>query len=376
MADNSEQLFDKHLAAGDASFVEEDYQTALQHYHTAQPLTDLQRFRLLHHRSATHYKLQQFQASYTDAQAAHDLQLQDVLSKREVEGVLRTLGLASVELSRYDQAKEALQEAQKLSDGSTFQYNTFLETIDSKLASNLLQPTAAAPVPPPTVSSPASIQNPATTKKKALVAPKYQYYQSDKFMTISILESNVQAENLDVQIEADSIVVQLRKCGEQFTVIAGMLSEPIDVEQSKVAIKDEKVLVKLRKVEAKEWYDLLDPKKKLRVAPTTTANTAAAPRPYASDKDWNQIEQKLKQEEEAEQPKGDEAMNKLFQQIYKDADPDTRRAMIKSYQTSGGTCLSTNWDEVAKKDYEKERTAPDGQEWKTWEGQKLPATDD
>ena len=31
-----------------------------------------------------------------------------------------------------------------------------------------------------------------------------------------------------------------------------------------------------------------------------------------------------------------------------------------SVQTSGGTCLSTNWGEVSEKDYEKERTAPDG----------------
>ena len=33
---------------------------------------------------------------------------------------------------------------------------------------------------------------------------------------------------------------------------------------------------------------------------------------------------------------------------------------------SGGTVLSTNWSEVKEKDYEKERSAPDGQEWKKW----------
>lgn len=38
--------------------------------------------------------------------------------------------------------------------------------------------------------------------------------------------------------------------------------------------------------------------------------------------------------------------------------------MIKSYQTSGGTVLSTNWKEVAERDYEKDLTAPKGQDVK------------
>ena len=39
--------------------------------------------------------------------------------------------------------------------------------------------------------------------------------------------------------------------------------------------------------------------------------------------------------------------------------------MIKSYQTSGGTVLSTNWKDVKEKDYEgRDRPeAPKGQQW-------------
>jgi suppressor of G2 allele of SKP1 len=65
---------------------------------------------------------------------------------------------------------------------------------------------------------------------------------------------------------------------------------------------------------------------------------------------------------------GDPAMH-MFKQIYANASEDTKRAMMRSYITSGGTVLSTNWDEVKDKDYEgKDRpSAPKGQEWKKWE---------
>ncbi|KAL3781290.1 hypothetical protein ACHAW5_003048 [Stephanodiscus triporus] len=60
------------------------------------------------------------------------------------------------------------------------------------------------------------------------------------------------------------------------------------------------------------------------------------------------------------------------------ADKGTRRITRRpwSMQTSGGTCLSTNWGEVEKTDYEKERQAPKGMEWKNYEGKKLPMKED
>ena len=108
-----------------------------------------------------------------------------------------------------------------------------------------------------------------------------------------------------------------------------------------------------------------------------TSSTTIPNRPYASNTDWNEVERTITQQEENESiPPGESGFNKFMQDIYKNADEDTKRAMIKSYQTSGGTHLSCNWNEVAKTDYEKVRTAPKGQEWKNWEGEKLPMKDD
>ena len=70
-----------------------------------------------------------------------------------------------------------------------------------------------------------------------------------------------------------------------------------------------------------------------------------------SAKDWDAIAAELDEDSDEEEnaPKGDDALNKLFREIYAKADEDTRRAMNKSFVESSGTCLSTNWSEIGAK---------------------------
>ena len=51
----------------------------------------------------------------------------------------------------------------------------------------------------------------------------------------------------------------LRKGGVDFTIVRGTLYERVDVDRCKVKLMDEKVLVKLRKVESHEWPELFGP---------------------------------------------------------------------------------------------------------------------
>lgn len=45
---------------------------------------------------------------------------------------------------------------------------------------------------------------------------------------------------------------------------------------------------------------------------------------------------------------GGDAVDSFFKKLYAGSDPDTRRAMMKSFYESQGTALSTNWEEVGK----------------------------
>lgn len=88
-------------------------------------------------------------------------------------------------------------------------------------------------------------------------------------------------------------------------------------------------------------------------------------------KNWDNVTSTILESEKAktsaEDPNvsGDSTLNEFFQNLFSNADEDTKKAMMKSFQESGGTALSTNWDEVKKAPVEIK--PPSGSEARKWE---------
>lgn len=90
------------------------------------------------------------------------------------------------------------------------------------------------------------------------------------------------------------------------------------------------------------------------------AKAPAYPTSYRNGpKNWDMVVGDEKDDDE------DDGPDAFFKKLYKNADPDVKRAMMKSYQESNGTALSTNWADVGKGKVA--TVPPEGVEAKSWE---------
>lgn len=182
-------------------------------------------------------------------------------------------------------------------------------------------------------------------------APRYDYYQTDASVVVSVYVRGQAADAVRVEVRGGAAGAELHIATPAASCVLPLWA---DVDRGPdVRVLPSKIEITLAKAtRGTSWPALV------RDAPARDAPAA----PTRSK--WDTLA--LDDADDAP-PKGsgDAELNAFFQQLYANADDDTRRAMVKSFQESGGTALSTNWAEVSQKKMEVQ--APSGMEARRYE---------
>ncbi|ESZ94119.1 hypothetical protein SBOR_5473 [Sclerotinia borealis F-4128] len=231
------------------------------------------------------------------------------------------------------------------------------------------------------------VSAPVATPKEKI---RQEWFQSSSKVTITIFAKGVAKDTAQIIIEEGQVEVSfpIGQTGTTYDFTASPLFAQIDPTQSKFNITPNKVEIDLHKSkEGLKWSTLegTDPiasksaeeqKSEIPSAILNPKTDTVPSYPTSSrngPKNWDALASSALNSEKKDGDKstngGDDEedgdpMNAFFKKLYKDADPDTKRAMMKSFQESNGTALSTNWSDVSKGPVE--TSPPEGVEAKKW----------
>jgi suppressor of G2 allele of SKP1 len=217
---------------------------------------------------------------------------------------------------------------------------------------------------------------------------KHQYYDTNDTTVVTLLAKGVSKDKVSVDIEKDSLSISFpvvdRPSDFNFTI--DPLYAEVDPSASTYRVTPTKIEVTLKKASPGLRWKALEgsgPASMSSGEQTTIpshvlsskANGDDQPPSYPTSskkgvKNWDKVAKELtspsngEKEDPYEDFEGGDDAGRFFKGLYAGATPEQRRAMMKSYQESGGTVLSTDWSDVGSKTIVPQ--PPDGMEARKW----------
>jgi len=355
------------LKTANSLFVDENYQEALSNYNLSIEL-DNKNVEALLKRAACLQKLGRLTDALNDVKNAIQLKPADsTLSK-----LLLRKGLICFEMEEFETAKISFEKGFQL-DPSNNTFRTWIRKCNAELeveedAMDIVthKPTTQ-PTPtnnttntPTTSTSTTSSTNETKTQPAAAVDQKirHEWYQTSTHVFVTVFVKNIKQNQLNVHIEEKSLSISIKLSTTNEFQLEFELCDKVVKEESTTTLMSTKIEIKMKKATQTRWKTLEDKGEGTGTQQWDNVNTPAK----TQAKNWDKIVNEVTQGEKLD---GEESLNKVFQDIYSNGTDEQKKAMMKSFTESGGTVLSTNWDEVGKKQVK--GTPPDGLVMNRWD---------
>ncbi|OJD19193.1 hypothetical protein AJ78_00806 [Emergomyces pasteurianus Ep9510] len=314
-------------------------------------------------------RLQVTVKEYPDIKVPKEAELKEVFLKQLAENAGMAAGVVQVDKGSADKGKEASGRGD------------------------------AAPSSEPVPQQPYTSHSLSTPQAPAATNVRHEWYQTHDTVVVTLYAKGVPKEKADIDIQEDSLCITFPTAsGSDFSFNLDPLFLPVDSTNSKASVMSTKIEIILHKKQPGQKWGGLEGTSRPTISDSTenapatmlsaqpsiiTPSTDHAPSYPTSSrkgaKDWDKVASSLTKKKKKQESKGKEhdstaadddqkegaedddgvesdnsdygtgdPVDSFFKKLYANADPDTRRAMVKSYYESEGTALSTNWSEVGK----------------------------
>ncbi|KAL5117370.1 Cochaperone protein [Pleosporales sp. CAS-2024a] len=391
-----------HAKKGDAALSASQYAEAAEHY-TAAIGVNPGAVKYYIGRSTAYQRAQKYPDALADAEVAVVLAHKRATRELIKDAQFRR-AIALFFLERYADAEFVLDIVRKLDDKEkmlpiwTMKVAAKLKdlpedderrNVTAQNVPDVKIPNAAAATAKPARSKASEVDKtdaPAAAPQPVVPTPankiKHDWYQSNDSVTVNILAKGAPKDATVVEFDKDTLTVSFPITGSSssdYHFSADPLYASIDPSQSKFRVTPNKVEITLKKAApGAKWHALegLDrqvvdasvgdkkptiPSHVLTSRPMQESAPAYPTSSKTGAKNWDKLAtEDLDDKDDVE---GDETSH-FFKQLYKGASAEQQRAMMKSYQESGGTVLSTDWNDVGSKKVVPQ--PPDGMEAKKY----------
>lgn len=287
-----------------------------------------------------------------------------------------------------EKAMQKLLQKQLNQDG-TFNYNGDSKDVEMEDAE---EPSTTVTTAPKAVTATNSTPLPAPSNAtQPLQKIRHEWYQNNQNVIVTIYAKGVQKDKADIEIKDDSVSVSFPHPADtsaSFDLSFDPLYALIDPGSSKSQIMSTKIELTLAKaVQGQKWSNIegtapltksetkakeeqvsrtSKPSPGPAVAPSYPTSSKSGPKNWdkladdltakkpkkkakGADKNGSDSDADDAEDDGYESDMGGDAVDGFFKKLFKSSDPDTQRAMMKSFQESNGTALSTNWADVGSR---------------------------